>query len=209
MDIINILKKVVHISHNGDFDALRAYGQIMVVGDVGLWLERILHTPNSTKGDSPKVAGTIDLLRVQGRWGASARLAYVRVILHSSTDVSGGDQLSKVAPNVFPLNSYWDAWGKFFDKIFSLHVNNVMKVQPCPESDRHFYRIDPAGEAQLIRIISKEIEANRQEGHEWTKAEIKAFANCAVRGFLRADLYNSLTEFLARAEGCLFLITKT
>ena len=40
-----------------DFDALSAYGTMMVVGDVGLWLERVLHTPNSTNGDSPKIAG--------------------------------------------------------------------------------------------------------------------------------------------------------
>lgn len=45
----------IHITHNGDFDALHAYDSTMENGEVGLWLERILHTPNDTKGDSPKV----------------------------------------------------------------------------------------------------------------------------------------------------------
>jgi len=177
----------------------------MVVGEVGLWLERLLQTPNSTRGDSPKVAGTIDLFRVQGRWGAAARLAYVRTILHSSTDVSGGDQLSKEAPNTCPATSYWDQWGTFLSEIFSAHVNNVIKIQRDMVVDRYSYRIDPAGEAQLISIIETEIERNRTEGKEWRKSEVCSFANCAVRGFLRADLYNSLTEFLSRAEGPLVI----
>ena len=50
---------VIHISHNGDFDALRSYGQVIVNEELGLWLERVLHTPNSTKGDSPKIAGML------------------------------------------------------------------------------------------------------------------------------------------------------
>ena len=66
---------VVHISHNGDFDALNAFGRISTVNEVGVWLERVLQCSNSTSGDSPKVAGCIDLLRVQGRWAAAARLA--------------------------------------------------------------------------------------------------------------------------------------
>jgi len=45
-------KKVfgVHLSHNGDFDALNCYNQITVVGEVGLWLERVLNMPNNTRG---------------------------------------------------------------------------------------------------------------------------------------------------------------
>jgi hypothetical protein len=67
----------LHLTHNGDFDALEAYGQTMVVDEVGLWLERVLHVSNNCKGDSPKAAGCMDLFRVQGRWGAAARLAWV------------------------------------------------------------------------------------------------------------------------------------
>ena len=30
----------IHITHNGDFDALEAYGGTMVVDEIGCWLER-------------------------------------------------------------------------------------------------------------------------------------------------------------------------
>lgn len=46
----------VHITHNGDFDALEAYGGSMVNAEVGHWLERILHVKNDLAGDSVKVS---------------------------------------------------------------------------------------------------------------------------------------------------------
>jgi len=74
----SILNTCIHITHNGDFDALEAYSQTMVNEEIGYWLEKILHQPNDLKGDSPKIAGCMELFRVQGRWGAAARLAWVR-----------------------------------------------------------------------------------------------------------------------------------
>ena len=56
----------VHITHNGDFDELSAYNNKMVNEEVGWWLERLLHVPNDNIGDSPKIAGFMDLFRVQG-----------------------------------------------------------------------------------------------------------------------------------------------
>ena len=40
----------IHLSHNGDFDALEAFSHTLVVDEVGLFLERVLHVPNDTKG---------------------------------------------------------------------------------------------------------------------------------------------------------------
>src|SRR5207247_1181836 len=51
--------------------------------DVGRWLERVFHMINSLKGDSPKIAGLIDLLHTQGMWDASARLAFLITIAES------------------------------------------------------------------------------------------------------------------------------
>lgn len=45
----------IHISHNGDFDALEAYGGSIVNAELGCWLERILHVKNDLAGDSVKV----------------------------------------------------------------------------------------------------------------------------------------------------------
>ena len=35
----------------------------------------------------------------------------------------------------------------------------------------------------------------------WDEATVTSFCRCAVRGFLRADLYTAMTEALSRAEG--------
>jgi hypothetical protein len=69
-------KVVIQISHNGDFDSLDAYGGVVLNSELGWWLEHVLQCRNSTAGDSPKIAGLIEVLRVQGlgRVGA-ARVA--------------------------------------------------------------------------------------------------------------------------------------
>ena len=80
----------LHLTHNGDFDALQMYGETVTVNNVGLWLEKVLHVPNLLRGDSPKLAGCMELFLVQGRWNRAARLAWVRTILSASGDVCEG-----------------------------------------------------------------------------------------------------------------------
>ena len=63
-------------------------------------MERVLHTKNDVASDSVKIAGMMDLMRVQGRWAAAARLAWVRVALTTPTDVTGGAPLAKVRLHV-------------------------------------------------------------------------------------------------------------
>jgi hypothetical protein len=53
----------IHITHNGDFNALSAYSQELVNEEVGLWLEKVLNVPNSVGSDSVKIAGMMDLYR--------------------------------------------------------------------------------------------------------------------------------------------------
>jgi hypothetical protein len=198
----------IHITHNGDFDAMTAYSQTMVVDEIGLWLERLLHCPNSTRGDSPKVAGCLDLMRVQGRWAAACRLSWVRTVLNNSTDVSGGEQLSKYAPNKAPPHSFWEMWGEFFDKLWLGHINNVIKVVAPGKFDlnkNHYYQIDQSGLTQFQVSVVKEVineKENSSYGIQgWSESKITAFVHHAIRGFLRGDLYTAMTELLSRAEG--------
>jgi hypothetical protein len=209
-------------------------------------------------GDSPKVAGCMDLFRVQGRWGPAARLAWVRCVLKTSTDVCGGSRLSKSAVNTFPSSTYFDIWADVIDAQFMLHVNNIIKsrrVEVKGEKGRkkasktcYQYRIDSQGERQLVNCLvlllctsperkkefrevnpsikntdantlsdstSSRRNANQNQNAEasrgalrtklgitdWSDAQLTSFLSCAVRGFLRSDLYTSMSEFLARAEG--------
>jgi len=188
----------LHLTHNGDFDGLTAYDQVIIVDDVGRWLERILHTKNDTHGDSPKVCGMMDLLRVQGRWAAAARLAWVRVVLKEPNNVSGGQPLSKSAPNTFPDGFYWAKWEVFFENIFLQHKNNIIKVQGGST-----YSVDRGG---LSAFIGKCVELLADAAEDlnivsWVAGEKASFVSSAVKGFLRADLYTALTELLSRAEG--------
>lgn len=210
-------------------------------------------------GDSPKVAGCMDLLRVQGRWGAAVRLAWVRSVLKTGTDVCGGRQLSKTAPNSFPTPAYFDQWAEFLDKEFSQHMNNIIKPRRntpahtkgskagnSKDSAEFKYCIDASGERQLVKCLAVLLRATTTEKHlftdvnphpavssldgssrgqasshshasssdspsaerrtrfnitDWSEIQLTTFLSCTVRGFLRGDLYNAMTEFLSRAEG--------
>lgn len=188
---------------------MEAYSSIMVVDEIGLWLERALHCPNNTRGDSPKVAGCMDLMRVQGRWAASARLSWLRCVATSSTEVSGGIQLTKAAPNTFPPMSYWELWATIFEKVWPSHINNVIIDLPPNKFDlkkKHAYRIDRSGLEQfqlaMVEFLTNEGKGHSELGIEsWNLLRIQSFVHHAVRGFLYADLYTVMTEILSRAEG--------
>ena len=222
---------VLHITHNGDFDILEAFGQKLVVDDVGLWLERVLHCPNSLRGDSPKIAGCMDLLRVQGRWAAAARLAYLR-LLRSPSDVSGGETLTKTSRNTFPGPAYWNRWAEFFEAFWLEHKNNVIRLGEWEDilAGPRTYSINAEAEAQLIDCLVNAFDSavsqrsnagpvSELSRHsydslsssqhasaalfmkEWAAADIRSFCASAVEGFLRYDVYNAVIEFLSRAEG--------
>ena len=224
-------------------------------------------------GDSPKVAGCMDLFRVQGRWGPAARLAWIRCVLKTSTDVCGGSQLSKTAVNTFPSSLYFDLWADIIEAQFMLHVNNIIKSrkaeikdmkklrkasntsQNSPSVEDYQYRIDALGERQLVKCLvlilstslnrkkdfkevnpsiknattkglnentsnvknysenqntleSKVALRTKLQISDWSDPQLISFLSCTVRGFLRCDLYTSMTEFLSRAEGSFGLQVK-
>lgn len=205
---------------------MEAYSQTMVNESIGLWLERILHVSNQTKGDSPKIAGCLDLLRVQGRWAASARLAWVRCILTSAVEVTGGVPLSKSAPNKFPGDKFWSTWESFLEQQWVQHANNIVKPSG---TEKPQYWIDHAAEKLFVNCLKTELFsrssmpdrqfedsflANLSESRpvhkltcyhlgaaDWTDSQALSFLRTAVRGFLRGDLYTALSELLSRAEG--------
>lgn len=193
---------VVHISHNGDFDALNAFGRSSTVNEVGVWLERVLQCSNNTSGDSPKVAGCIDLLRVQGRWAAAARLAYIRCIHKDMTDVCDGEQLSKKASNTFPVSSFWDAWRDFFEVVWVQHKDLVIEpIATGTGPSAYRYRINVYRERQFVNALVSFSSMKKPDISDWKDDAFRSFVVSTVRGFLRMDLYNACSEFLSRAQG--------
>lgn len=83
-------------------------------------------------------------------------------------------------------------------------MNNIIKIKDCPWLPNEFkYYIDRTAESQLIQVLcrcdSKNI--NIPDHADWTDTEFKSFMHMTVKGFLNADLYTTLTEFMGRAEG--------
>lgn len=187
----------IHITHNGDFDCLAGYDNKLTNEDVGLWLERVHRVHNNLLGDSPKIAGLMDLFRVQGRWAAAARLSYLRTVSTSLNDVAYGEHLEKSASNSFAEYSYWQEWERFFDLLWQENVNNIIMVKPA-SSGAVTYQINQAGVKQLVSLCMS-TTANRPAFDN--QEEFASFINVTIRGFLYSDLYTALTEFLTRAEG--------
>mmetsp|Transcript_26378 Transcript_26378/g.36255 ORF Transcript_26378/g.36255 Transcript_26378/m.36255 type:complete len:1022 (+) Transcript_26378:670-3735(+) len=144
----------------------------------------------------------MDLFRVQGRWAAAARLAFIRCIHDSITSATGGSPLSKTAENHFPSYQYWLEWSAFFESLWIKNIDNVIQVveKTSVPSQSYRYRINNHGEHVFINelIVS---DSNRPNTSHWKPEELAAFVAMTVRGFLRMDLYNALTEFLTRAQG--------
>jgi hypothetical protein len=103
----------------------------------------------------------MDLFRVMGRWAASCRLAWIRVILRSMADVSGQD-LTKAAPNLFPKPAYFSQWGDFIESVWRQHINNIVQVvtpgeaaphQPQGARRQYRYTIDRRAEQIFIEHV--------------------------------------------------------
>ncbi|KAG2426569.1 hypothetical protein HXX76_012887 [Chlamydomonas incerta] len=82
----------VWITHNGDFDFWRLMGQDRTHNDVAAFLTAALGTPSPAKCDSVRVAGMIEMLRTQGLWLPSLRLAYYDTAVCSFEDVVASGQ---------------------------------------------------------------------------------------------------------------------
>lgn len=120
-------KNVNHrVAHNGDFDDWIIFGKHIENTKLGLWLERVLHTPNSTIGDSPKIAGMMDLLIAQGMWYASVRLAYQLEVAESIEEAFGGKEPSKDAPNTAPSKQDLSDWAEIFKTVFQRHTDELL-----------------------------------------------------------------------------------
>jgi len=187
-------KKVNHrITHNGDFDAWRIFGKPIDNATLGLWLERVLHTPNSTNGDSPKISGMMDLLITQGMWDASVRLAYQLEVAESIEEAFGGQEPAKAAPNTAPSQQALSDWAEIFTGIWQTH--NDAKDSSTQDDLSCF-------ETLVFREISKHIWFG-----QWSEETRAAFVRATIEAFLHNDLYRATQLFMSRAEGSFGLVT--
>lgn len=194
-------KTVNHrITHNGDFDAWMLFGNFVENAHLGLWLERVLHTPNATLGDSPKIAGMMDLLITQGMWDASLRLAYQLAVAESIEEAFGGQKPAKAALNTAPAESELRDWAAAVEQVFLNHqealllpyANSMLEL-----SKKHL--------AQFEQDVLQALRQNRSIG-QWTAPKQTAFVKTALHVFFHNNLYQATKLLMSRAKGSFGLV---
>jgi hypothetical protein len=189
------------ITHNGDFDAWMIFGTAVENAHLGLWLERVLHTPNATLGDSPKIAGMMDLLITQGMWNASLRLAYQLAVAESIEAAFGGKMPSKAAPNTAPSESEISEWATIVEQVFLKHQDTLLL--PYANSMLELSK------KHLSQFEQDTLQALKQHRliNQWDTPKQSAFVRTAIYAFFHNNLYQATKLFMSRAKGSFGLIT--
>jgi hypothetical protein len=189
------------ITHNGDFDAWVLFGAPIENAHLGLWLERVLHTPNATLGDSPKIAGMMDLLITQGMWNASLRLAYQLAVAESIEEAFGGKSPSKLAPNTAPSEQEINEWAAIAEQIFLKHKDTLLL--PYANS---MLELSKKHLNQFEQEVLQAFNQNRSIS-QWANSKQNAFVKTAVHAFFHNNLYQATKLFMSRAKGSFGLVT--
>jgi hypothetical protein len=185
------------ITHNGNFDAWTIFGKEVENVELGWWLERVLNTPDRTKGDSPKIAGMMDLLITKGIWSASVRLAYQLAIASSLESAFGAEEPAVDSPNTAPSEQDLSDWAEIFEKNFSLYLK-LLGAPDSPSCNQYLSRLE--------HDILQGIAQNRAIA-QWSWQKRLAFVRTAIHAFFHNDLYFATKTFMSKAKGSFGLVT--
>ncbi len=185
------------ITHNGDFSSWTLFGEPVENGWIGLWLERVLNIPNNTVGDSPKLAGMMDLLITQGMWTASARLAYQLTVATKLEDAFGGQEPSKAAPNTAPSPTDLNHWASVFEAVFAAQIGGLT----IPESISTPHNLN-----KLQQDTIQQLKPDPQLA-KLTQKQLQSFVEETIQAFLSNNLYHATKLFLDKAQGSFGLAT--
>jgi hypothetical protein len=180
------------ITHNGDFDAWTAPTGRLGTDDLGDWLGEVLGNANPARGDSPKIAGMMDLLIVQGQWDASLRLAYA---------LETGQALPR--PMLKELT-------RACEQVFARWAGSALEAAPvvvgCTSLAEVYERNRAAVQVLQDALGQASLAVTRGWPDSAKQVRPRILAE-AVRAFFRNDLYQATQRFMARAEGTFGLVT--
>ncbi len=169
------------ITHNGDFEGFHLFGTDLDVGALGRWLELVLQHANPAVGDSPKIAGLMDLLISQGDWLASVRLACVKVL---------AETLATPAP------ADLHHWAAIFEATFQAQIRD----QP-----RNQAGLDGEGCRRLGEAILQQVSRDPRLLHHGS-TRIRRWIEAGIDAFLHNDPGRATRQFLERARGSFGLV---
>lgn len=185
------------ITHNGDFDGWILFDKLIAYDKLGLWLERVLHTSNYTEGDSPKIAGLMDLLITKGMWYSSVRLAYQLAIAKSVEAAFDGQEPSPNPEDTSPAEKDLRSVAEIFEKIFILY-QKLLGSPDSPSCNQYAYRL----ETDILQAGAKHSVMS-----QWSWQKRVDFVRTAIHAFFHNDLYLATKTFMSKAEGSFGLVT--
>lgn len=179
------------ITHNGDFDGWQWFDQSIEHKTLGLWLERVLQTPNRTVGDSPKIAGMMDLLITQGNWLASVRLAYQLALAKGIEDAFDGHPPRETAPNTAPSTAVLNYWADILETVFFSYIATLPDAESLFNNEKTH---------QLQQQILQRLQTISPFRH-YQSQQLINFVAVAVQAFLHNNVYRATQQFMAGAKG--------
>ena len=199
-------KNVNHrITHNGDFNSWKIFARKIDNATLGLWLERVLHTPNKTTGDSPKIAGMMDLLVTQGMWYSSVRLAYQQAVAISVEEAFDGQKPTAIAPNTAPSSIDLNTWAEIFQNCF------IAELSRLKSESRHINLSEIQPKYLKSSVSFQQSFINALGSHEllarWSRLQITLFVRSTLDAFFDNDLYKATQIFISQAQGSFGLVT--
>eukprot|EP00741_Cyanophora_paradoxa_P011471 tig00020560_g11082.t1 len=208
-------RRDIYITHNGDFDFYDAFGKDQTYENIGLWLEKVHGHANLAKGDSPKIAGMVDLLATQGLWPASVKLAYYTEISYGLDAVFEGGKVARDSPSAAPPDSDFKAVADVFEALFEKHARALAKdAYVAGRLGRSLRGLEAGGRAgpalvAFLQAALRELEARALELRLLSGADGEArrrFAAAAVEAFVCNDIYTATRAFLHHARGSFGLV---
>lgn len=169
------------ITHNGDFERYKRATAELEFSEVGHWLERVLHQGHAAVGDSPKIAGLMDLLITQGDWYASVRLAAQQVFPHDGA-----------APSLSEL----ERWTASFEAGFRA----LLAEQPWTALDPDDPTVHRLADL-ILRWLADDVLL-RHHGPEL----LRRWVDASIEAFLRNDPCRAVIEFMELARGSFGLV---
>lgn len=169
------------ITHNGDFESYQLASAELEFSDVGRWLERVLHQRHAAVGDSPKIAGLMDLLITQGDWYAAVRLGAQQLFPHDA---------------VAPSSAELERWTACFEASF----RSVLEAQPWTTFDSGDPAVEQLADLILLRLAD-DVRLRRHSPEllcRWIVASIEAF--------LHNDPCRAVMQFMELARGSFGLV---
>jgi hypothetical protein len=185
------------LTHNGDMDALCLRGVRLPYPSLRCFLERVLATTTSWDGDSPTLAGAMELFLTQGMWHESMRLAY-QLVAAPPPPVLAFDELptepvarlgalrAAFAKHPAPSREVLDFWADVAEGAW-----NATQAAPLIAGAR-------------MRKIAAARLASRLREHDFPELPrecLAELAETAVDAFLDNDLYAAVRKLEPLLEG--------